>query len=154
MEGGGQFMNSTDYGVMKNWPGWVRLWSVASFIVPFWTIPPVLARFTIGPGEIAAVVFSLFIGTSAALMFTFWLFSRVVRILAWVAAGFTQSGKTAVKLAVIAAAGLSVAFWMRYDIVAVTGAQDYYLYLIWDRWTGKATTSWSNCSNPKPVDQI
>jgi hypothetical protein len=45
-------------------------------------------------------------------------------------------------------------FWMRYDIVTVTGAQDYYLYLIWDRWTGKATTSWSNCSNLKPVDQI
>jgi len=43
---------------------------------------------------------------------------------------------------------------MRYDIVTVTGAQDYYLYLIWDRWTGKATTSWSNCSNLKPVDQI
>lgn len=147
-------MNSTDYGITKNWPGWIRVWAVASFIAPFWTLPPVLARFTIGPGEIAAVVFSLFIGTSAALMFVFWFLSRVIRILAWVAAGFTQSGKAAAKFAMIASAGLSVAFWMRYDVVAITGAQDYYLYLIWDRWTGKAITSWSNCSSPRPVDQI
>ena len=112
-------------GITRNWPGWIRVWIVATCVVPFFSIQPTLANLKPGPGEIAAVAFALFVAHSAALFCVSWLLSRATRVAEWVAAGFSPRGITTAKLFLLAIAAMFVALWIRYDVVAFSDNRDY-----------------------------
>lgn len=145
---------ATSAGFTSNWPGWIRVWVVATCVVPLFSIQSTLANLKPGPGEVAAVFFALFVAHSAALFCLAWLLSRTTLVVEWVAAGFSSRGKKTAKLFLLAISAVFVALWMRYDLVAFSGNRDYFQYLIWDRWTGEARTSWGECKHERPTERI
>lgn len=145
---------ATSSGITRNWPGWIRIWVVAACVVPFFSIQPTLANLKPGPGEVAAVFFAFYVAHAAALFCIAWLLSRATLVVEWVIAGFSSGGKTTAKLFLLAISALFIALWMRYDVVAISGSRDYFQFLIWDRWTGEAQTSWGECKHEQPTERI